>query len=151
MIENGAASIAAGDLWFPNGMVIVPGGKMLIVAETFAARLTAFDLDNGRLANRRVFAGLPGLFPDGICLDAEGAVWVACAGARKVVRVIEGGRITGEILLEDRSAYACMLGGDDRRDLYLCTARDHRPERTVPLRSGRIELARVDVPGPGLP
>ncbi len=150
-IENGAASIAAADLWFPNGAVIAPGGKMLIVAETFAARLTAFALDQGILSNRRVFAELPGLFPDGICLDEEGAVWVACAGNKKVVRVMEGGKITHQIPLQERSAYACMLGGDDRRDLYLCTARDHRPQRTVPLRSGRIERARVDVPGAGLP
>ena len=151
VIENGSASIAADDLWFPNGAVITPDEQTLIIAETFAARLTAFHVEDGRLSNRRVFAELPGIYPDGICLDAEGAIWVACAGGNEVIRVRDGGKITHRIPLEGRHAYACMLGGADRRDLYLCTAADHRPERTVPLRSGRIERVRVQVPGAGWP
>lgn len=148
---DGAVSVAAGDLWFPNGIVITDDQKTMLLAETFAARITAFDLEDGRLANRRVFAELPGIYPDGICLDAEGAVWAACADGNKVIRVFNGGRITHEIPLAGRHAYACMLCGADRRDLYLCTAADHRPDRTLALRSGRIEKLRVAAPGAGLP
>jgi sugar lactone lactonase YvrE len=109
----------------------------LLIAETFAARITAFTVEpGGALSNRRVFAALDGLYPDGMCLDAEGSVWVACAGAHKVIRVASDGAIAAEIPLPDRHAYACMLGGEDRRDLYLCTAADHLPERTTKLRSG---------------
>jgi sugar lactone lactonase YvrE len=149
---GGKVRVAASDLVFPNGIVITPDGKTLIVAETFAARLTAFDIQaDGALANRRVFAPLEGLLPDGICLDEEGAVWVTCPGGHRIVRVREGGQIADNIALPDRDSYACMLGGSHRRDLYICTARHHLPERTKVLRSGRIERVRVQVPGAGLP
>jgi sugar lactone lactonase YvrE len=149
---DGAVSIAAEDLWFPNGAVIVPDGRTLLIAESFGARITAFTIEaGGALSNRRVFAALDGLYPDGICLDAEGAVWVACAGGHKIIRVTASGAIAGEIPLPGRHAYACMLGGDGRRDLYICTARDHLPERTTKLRSGCIEVVRGAVPGAGLP
>lgn len=149
---DGTVSVAAGDLWFPNGAVISPDGRTLLVAESFGARITGFTIEaEGTLSNRRVFAALDGLYPDGICLDAEGAVWVSCAGGHKVIRVTNDGAIAEEISLPDRHAYACMLGGVDRRDLYICTARDHLPERTTKSRSGRIEVVRVAVPGAGLP
>jgi sugar lactone lactonase YvrE len=149
---DGGVSIACEDVWFPNGAVITPDGKTLLLAETFAERITAFEIrDDGQLGDRRVFAGLPGLFPDGTCLDAEGGLWVACAGGNKVIRVVDGGKITNEIPLAGRHAYACMLGGGDRRDLYLCTAADHRPGHIAASRSGRIEVVRVEVPGAGLP
>jgi sugar lactone lactonase YvrE len=152
---DGKVRIAADDLWFPNGAVITPDNRTLIIAETFAARITAFDIQpNGDLANRRVFADIPGIFADGICLDAEGGVWVTCAGGNKIIRVTEGGAITHDIPLPGRHAYACMLGGPDprdRRDLYVCTAQDHLPARTVELRSGRIEMLRVEIPGAGRP
>jgi sugar lactone lactonase YvrE len=149
---DGAVSIACDDVWFPNGAVITPDGTTLLLAETFAERIIAFEIrDDGQLSNRRVFAGLPGIYPDGTCLDAEGGLWVACAGGNKVIRVVDGGKITHEIALAGRHAYACMLGGADRHDLYLCTAADHRPEHTVSSRSGRIEVVRVEVPGAGLP
>lgn len=149
---DGKVRVAADDLLFPNGMVITPEGRTLVVAETLAARLTAFDIQaDGTLTNRRVFAAIEGLIPDGICLDAEGATWVAWPGSNKVIRVREGGEITDTIPLPDRHAYACMLGGDDRRDLYICTAKDHLPQFTREQRAGKIEVARVAVPGAGLP
>jgi sugar lactone lactonase YvrE len=149
---GGTTTVAATDLVFPNGMAITPDGKTLIVAETFAAQLTAFEIQpDGALANRRVFAPLDGLLPDGICLDEEGAVWVACPGGNRLVRVREGGKVAGNIPLPDRDSYACMLGGRDRRDLYICTARHHLPEHTKEMRAGRIEVVRVPVPGAGLP
>lgn len=149
---DGAVSIAAEDLMFPNGAVIAPDGRTLLIAESFGARITAFTIaPGGALSNRRVFATLGGLYPDGICLDAEGAIWVSCAGGHKVIRVTASGAIAEEIPFPDRDAYACMLGGEDRRDLYICTARGHLPDRTTKLRSGRIEVLRVAVPGAGLP
>ncbi len=149
---DGAVRVASGDLWFPNGILISPDGRTLLVAESFGARITAFDIQpGGALTNRRVFAGLPGLYPDGTCLDTEGGVWVTCAGGNRIVRVMEGGAVTHDIPLPGRHAYACMLGGADRRDLYICTAEHHLPDRTVQLRSGRIEVLRVEIPGAGLP
>ena len=149
---NGSVGVAAEDLHFPNGAVITPDGKTLIIAETFAARLTAFDIQqDGALTNRRAFAAVEGMRADGICLDAEGAVWVAWAGGNKIIRVREGGEIADTIPLPDRHAYACMLGGADRRDLYICTARDHLPNVAKEQRAGKIEVVRVEVPGAGLP
>jgi sugar lactone lactonase YvrE len=149
---DGGVRMAADDLHFPNGMVITPDGRTLIVAETLAARLTAFDVQSdGALINRRVFAAIEGLTPDGICLDAEGAVWVAWPGSNKIIRVRDGGEIADTISLPDRHSYACMLGGADRRDLYICTAIGHMPEDLAKGRSGKIEVVRVDVPGAGLP
>ncbi|MEO8025910.1 MAG: SMP-30/gluconolactonase/LRE family protein [Bryobacteraceae bacterium] len=143
----------AEDVWFPNGHVISPDGRTLILAETFGHRLTAFDIaDEGSLSNRRVFAGLDGdVYPDGICLDAEGAVWVACATSECIIRVREGGEVAAMIALPGRRSYACMLGGEDRKTLFICTSTDSRPEKTRELQSGRIEILRVDVPGAGLP
>jgi sugar lactone lactonase YvrE len=148
---DGTVVRAADDLLFPNGTVITPDGGTLIVAETLAARLTAFDVDrDGALSNRRTFAQIDGCFPDGICLDAEGAAWVADARGHRVVRVLEGGRIERTISMGDRHAYACMLGGDDRRTLFLCTNTGSGPAM-ADKRDGRIERVRVDVPGVGRP
>jgi sugar lactone lactonase YvrE len=149
---DGRVREVAGDLHFPNGMVITPDGKTLIVGETLGARLTAFEIrPDGALTNRRVFAAIDGLIPDGICLDAEGAVWVAWPGSNKIVRVREGGEIADTIALPERHAYACMLGGADRRDLYICTALDHMPGVIKEQRAGKIEVVRVEVSGAGLP
>ncbi|HEY3832623.1 MAG TPA: SMP-30/gluconolactonase/LRE family protein [Acidimicrobiia bacterium] len=149
---DGTASEAAGDLGFPNGMVITPDGGTLIVGESFGFRLTAFDIaPDGTLFNRRLWAQLDGATPDGICLDAEGAIWLACPMSHRVVRVAGGGRILDEVSVGDRNAYACMLGGDDRRTLFVCTAESSNPAKTLPKMTGRIENTRVDVPGAGLP
>jgi sugar lactone lactonase YvrE len=147
---DGRVAVAADELAFPNGAVLTPDGDTLIVAERFAARLTAFDVaQDGSLANRRVWAQVAGMVPDGICLDAEGAVWVASPGSRGVLRVKEGGVVVQKIAVEHQ-AYACMLGGADRRTLYVCTAAHHDPAKTTD-HGGRIEAALVDVPGAGLP
>jgi sugar lactone lactonase YvrE len=148
---EGRVSRAAEDLMFPNGMVITEDGATLIVAETFAHRLTAFAIGaGGALGRRRLFAELPGIFPDGICLDAEGAVWVADARGKDVLRIFEGGRIAERTPVGERSVFACMLGGPDRRTLFLCTCTGSGPAMAEK-RDGRIELVRVAVPGAGRP
>jgi sugar lactone lactonase YvrE len=148
---DGTVTRAADDLSFPNGTVITPDGRTLIVAETLAHRLTAFDVAaDGALSNRRLFAPLEGCFPDGICLDAEGAVWVADARTPRVLRVLESGSIERTISTGARFAFACMLGDDDRRTLYLCTSTGSGPAM-ADKRDGAIERVRVDVPGAGLP
>lgn len=147
---DGSAQAVADDLLFPNGTVITPDGT-LIVAETFAHRLTAFRMtDDGGLADRRVFAQFDDVYPDGICLDEEGAVWVADPWGKRLLRVFDGGRVTHSIDLAPRGAYACMLGGDDRRALYVCTNSGSGPA-IADKTDGRIETMRVDVPGAGLP
>ncbi len=125
---DGSATVAADGLSFPNGSVITPDGSSLIVAESWAQRLTAFDLQpDGSLANRRVWAELgAGCAPDGIALDAEGAVWVADAGSKRAIRVREGGGILDEISAAGLDVIACALGGDDGRTLFLCTTPDFR-------------------------
>jgi YD repeat-containing protein len=149
---DGRATVAADDLKFPNGMVITPDGSTLIVGETFGHRVTAFHIaTDGSLDDRRVFAEADELVPDGMCLDAEGAVWVANPVKHEVARVREGGEVVERVSTGDRGAYACMLGGVDRRTLYVCTSLTHDPDESVRLRSGRIEQVRVDVPGAGLP
>jgi sugar lactone lactonase YvrE len=148
---NGRVTRAADELSFPNGTVITPDGGTLVVAETLEHRLTAFDVAaDGTLSKRRVFAHLDGCFPDGICLDAEGAVWVSDARTPRVIRVLDGGRIERTIATGDRFAFACMLGGADRCTLYTCTNTGSGPAM-ADKRDGRIEAVRVDVPGAGLP
>jgi sugar lactone lactonase YvrE len=117
---DGQARAVAEDLQFPNGSVITPDGATLIVGESGAQRLTAFDIGpDGSLANRRTWAEVPGP-PDGICLDAEGCIWVAIPRNRAgVVRVAEGGEVRRHIELDERDAFACMLGGPEGRTLFI--------------------------------
>jgi sugar lactone lactonase YvrE len=148
---EGHARIVAEDLLFPNGTVITPDRQTLIVAETFGNQLTAFDLEeNGSLTNRRVWANLEGVFPDGICLDAEGAIWVAAPYPGEVMRVTKRGSITHRVNVSTRP-YACMLGGDDRCTLFICTAGSAIPDEVRAMPGGKIEIVRVEVPGAGLP
>ncbi len=148
---DGRAEVAAEGLRFPNGAVITPDGGTLVVGETFAARLTAFRIgEDGRLTDRREWARLQGAVPDGICLDAEGAIWVACPVSNQLLRVCEGGAVTHRIP-SDRKAIACMLGGDDGRTLFALTARTTSPDEAPKQRSGRVERVPVDVPGAGWP
>jgi len=148
---DGRAASVGDELVFPNGMVITPDGRTLVVAETFAHRLTAFDVGaDGALGNRRLFAALDSIFPDGICLDAEGAVWVTDARGNRVVRVLQGGRIAQAIDTGARRSFACMLGGPDRRTLFVITNTGSGP-KMAEKSDGRIEIVRVDVPGAGLP
>ena len=149
--SDGRSVSAAEGLVFPNGMVITPDGKTLIVGETFANRLSAFDiLEDGMLANRRVFAETPGCFPDGICLDAEGAVWVSNPQGDSVQRVFEGGRIAQKVGTGARRSFACMLGGADKRTLFVVTNVGSGPA-IAEKKAGCIEIIEVDVPGAGLP
>jgi sugar lactone lactonase YvrE len=149
---DGKARIVASNVLFPNGAVITPDNNTLIVAESFASRLAAFDIrDDGSLTNYAVWANLgKGVIPDGICLDAEGAVWVTNSGGNDVIRVKKGGEVVGRITISLR-AYACILGGLDRKSLYLTTAAPGLFADLKDKRSGRIEVIQVDVPGAGLP
>lgn len=148
---DGQARVVAKDMAFPNGTVITPDGK-LIIAETFAARLTAFDIEaDGSLTKRREWARLAGSFPDGICLDAEGAIWFASPEGRSgVMRVCEGGKVTHHIKVSTK-AYACMLGGPDGRTLFVLTAETISPGGARAKANGRIETVHVEIPGAGLP
>ena len=131
-------------------MVITPDGRTLIVAETFGYRLTAFDITyDGSLTSRRVWASLPEVASDGICLDAEGAIWVATC-SNEVIRVREGGQIVDRVGVSAR-AFACMLGGAERRTLFIMAAESFNAEEVRAKRSGRIETATVEIPGAGLP
>lgn len=146
---DGTASPAADELLFPNGTVITPDGSTLIVGESFGARLTAFDVAaDGSLSNRRVWAQLDGAVPDGICLDSDGAIWVAGPTSNEVVRVREGGEVLARIPF-DRGVFACMLGDDGF--LYVCTAHESSPAEAAKQRSGRIERIAVDVSRAGYP
>jgi sugar lactone lactonase YvrE len=148
---DGRVREAAGDLHFPNGMVIAPDGRTLIVAETLALRLTAFDIAaDGSLSNRRVWATLGMRAPDGICLDANGHVWVANAIAPECVLVAPGGAIVATVVT-DQPCFACMLGGEDGRTLYAMTAPTSVAELVSKGRQGRIACARVETPGAGRP
>jgi sugar lactone lactonase YvrE len=148
---DGSVRSVAEDLSFPNGSVITPDGRTLIVGESWGARLTAFDIaSDGSLSGRRVWAELPGTVPDGCCLDADGAIWAASPMTRQVVRVHEGGEISERIETEPM-AIACMLGGEDRRTLFILTAPGVAAEECREKRSARIETVEVDVPGAGWP
>ncbi len=138
-------------LLFPNGMVITPDGGTLIVAETFGARLTAFDLSaSGELTNGRIWASLEGIHPDGITLDADGAIWIASPRAKSVFRIAEGGQVLEAIELE-QDCFACMLGGEDGKTLFMLTAGTFDGRESIERKTGRVEVVAVDVPKAGLP
>jgi sugar lactone lactonase YvrE len=164
---DGATTVAAEDLWFPNGMMITDDG-MLIVAETFAARLTAFDIrPDGSLAGRRVWAQVepspePGdtetmlsavtLAPDGCALDAEGHVWAANALAGALCRVAPGGQVVDEVPMPDGlGVYACGLGGEDGRTLIACAAPDFYEHARTAAREAVLLTTTVEGPHAGLP
>lgn len=141
----------ANDLHVPNGPVISADGKRLIVAESWAKRLTAFDIqDDGSLTNRRLFAELD-VSPDGICLDAEGAIWVAGFNSDRFVRVREGGEVTHCVRVKDRYPVACTLGGADGRTLFCLTFKGSIKELGKIKDASRIETVRVEVPAGGSP
>jgi sugar lactone lactonase YvrE len=143
---DGSARIVARDMRFPNGMALTKNGKVLIVAETLGKCLSAFDVaEDGALSNRRVWASLETAMPDGICIDAEDAVWLASPPTQEFLRVKEGGEITHRISVPGQ-AIACALGGTDGRTLFLTTGRLARPQRALEERQGRIETVRVEVP-----
>ncbi len=145
---DGAARQVAGDLAFPNGVAVTPDGATLIIAESYANRLTAFDIGpDGGLAHRRLWADLGDGAPDGICLDAEGAVWYADVPNRRCVRVREGGEVLATVEL-DLGCFACILGGPDRRTLFIVAAQwPPNPAAAT----GVVCTMPVEVPGVGWP
>jgi len=147
---DGSARQVADGLAFPNGIVVTPENSTLIVAESYGNRLTAFDIAaDGGLSNRRVWAdlgdGVPDGIPDGICLDAEGAVWYADVPNERCVRVGEGGEMLQTVEV-DRGCFACMLGGEDGRTLFMVAA-DMRSEA----RTGQVLTVGAPAPGAGWP
>jgi sugar lactone lactonase YvrE len=164
--EDGCATVAAVGLGFPNGMVLTPNGRTLIVAETTMNRLSAFEVASSGLSRRRTWAAFgktptsrnfDELFaqldvaPDGICLDAEGAVWVADAKHRRCIRVAEGGHILEELTTDGLGAFACMLGGSNGRTLFVCVAPTFHEEEASTNHHAAIWMTTVDVPRAGLP
>lgn len=149
--------IAADNLFFPNGTVISEDNKTLIIGESYAARLTAFDInDDGSLSNRRIWADLSQIkegyrpVPDGICMDEEDAIWLASPSTSQVLRVKEGAILLDTLPVET-NAYACVLGGKDRKTLFVCTSGDSDKNSCIKKRQGKIEIIDVDVPGKGIP
>jgi sugar lactone lactonase YvrE len=163
---DGTAGIAAQDLDFPNGTVLTPDRRTLIVAETLANRLSAFTVSDEKLAGRRTWAAFgdpptttdvglilkeAAVLADGICLDAEGAVWVADVVKQRLIRVAEGGAILDELKTEGLCAFACMLGGDDGRTLFACVAPTFDETEAAAHHRAAILMTRVAVPHAGLP
>lgn len=151
VLPDGSVRQVADDIHFGNGMAITPDGSTLIVAESWARRLSAFDIaDDGGLSNRRVWAETEGP-PDGICLDAEGAVWYADVPNGRCVRVRQGGEVLQKIEL-DLGAFACMLGGPDRRTLFMLAAEWGGFEGVdETARTGQVLVAEAPAPGAGQP
>jgi sugar lactone lactonase YvrE len=149
---HGLARRVAGDLAFPNGMLVTPDNATLIVAESYAKRLSAFEIGaDGNLSRRRVWADLGDGVPDGICLDAEGAVWYADVPNKRCVRVREGGEVLQRIEL-DRGCFACALGGADRSTLFMMAAEWNGPARMfAEPRTGQVLAAKAPAPGVGWP
>jgi sugar lactone lactonase YvrE len=175
---DGSSAVVDREVMFPNGSVVTPDNRTLIVGETMGQRLTAFDIaEDGTLSNRRTFADMTGRGPDGIALDAEGAVWVADANGHACVRVREGGEVTDVIDVSTPAGgdgvstpaggdgvstpaggdgvgpthcFACALGGPDRRTLFLLTGAGFSRD-AIRSRTGSIQITDVDVPGAGWP
>lgn len=163
---DGGVMQTGGEVFFPNGSCITPDGKTFLLAETFLGRISAFDvMDDGLLANRRIWAqfgdpivmtdtataanSLP-ILPDGMCLDAEGCLWVACAKSHGAYRVREGGEIIEKVEVGEQTVFAPALGGEDGKTLYLCCAApimtlDHAASHEATLR-----VCQVDVPAASL-
>ncbi len=152
---DGESAVVADGIQFPNGAVITPDGGTLIVGESWGQRLTAFDVEaDGSLSNQRVWADLARNSvgpPDGICLDADGAIWVAVpTNPGALARVAEGGEVLERIEVPDMGVYACMLGGEGRKTLFSLEAPTSNPQPGDP-RRGRIRAFDVEVGGAGLP
>ena len=150
---DGTVRQVANDLQFPNGIAITPDNQTLIVAESYSSRLTAYDIAaDGSLSGRRVWAELDNAAPDGICLDAEGAIWYADVPNRHCVRVREGGELLATVAL-DRGCFACILGGADGRTLFIVAAEFAGPASFAPgaPRTGQVVTVPAPAPGAGWP
>jgi sugar lactone lactonase YvrE len=150
--RDGSARQVADSIAFPNGMAVTPDNSTLIIAESHGKRLTAFDIAvDGSLSNRRVWADLDGGVPDGICIDADNAVWYGDVPNKRCVRVREGGEVLQTINL-DRGCFACMLGGADKRTLFLMAAEWHGFERMADgAQTGQVLTAEAPARGVGWP
>jgi sugar lactone lactonase YvrE len=151
---DGSVELTGSDLMFPNGIAITAGGGTLIVAESFAFRLSAFDIgDDGRLSNKRLFAQFANPetdLADGICIDAEDGVWVGCPVAGEYRRVVAGGEVTDVVRTDPAAPFgpACALGGPDMRTLFLATTRTTLADLAGGWAGdGRIDMTAVKVPG----
>jgi sugar lactone lactonase YvrE len=166
VMPDGTARVASDQLGFPNGMVLTPDCRTLIVAETMMNRLSAFSVTGDSLSERKTWAafGEPpkstavreileqaAVVPDGICLDAEGAVWVADVFNNRLIRVIEGGTIVEERETDGVNAFACMLGGEDGRTLFACVAPTFNEAEASLNHRASILMTKVRVPHAGLP
>lgn len=149
---DGAARQVADGVEFPNGMVVTPDNSTLIVAESYGKRLTAFDIaTDGSLSNRRLWADLDDGVPDGICLDSDGGVWYADVPNKRCARVREGGAVL-QIIDLDRGCFACMLGGADRRTLFMVTNDWRGPEGMASgPPAGQVVMAPAPASGAGWP
>jgi len=150
---DGSSQAATPGVLCPNGMAITADGKTLIVGQSASAEVLGFDLaKDGTVSNRQVYAELPeGRIADGICVDAEGAVWVASPITKEFVRIKKGGEVTDIISTGERHAIACMLGGEDRKTLFCMTSAGIHLSASPEVLEGAIEIATVDVPGAGWP
>jgi sugar lactone lactonase YvrE len=143
--------LAADDMHFPNGSVVTPDGRTLIVAETLALRLTAFDIaTDGSLSNRRVWAPTGMRAPDGICLDVDGNIWVANPMAPECVLFAPGGEVL-QTVETSQPCYACMLGGEEERTLFMLTAPSAEQTTAAQTSHGRIESLEVSAARAGYP
>jgi sugar lactone lactonase YvrE len=148
---DGKVTIAAGDLRFPNGPVITPDGRTLILGETLGGCLTAFDIaDDGVLKNRRQWASTWPRAPDGICLDTDGAIWIANPIAPECARIAQGGEVL-EVVDTGAPCFACMLGGADGKTLFMLIAPSSDAETAAAEPKGQLIVAKVDSPRAGLP
>jgi sugar lactone lactonase YvrE len=148
---DGSIHVAAEDMHFPNGTVITPDGKTLIVGETLGGALTAFDIGaDGELSNRRLWASTLPRVPDGIALDANGHIWVANPIAPECALIAEGGEVV-EVIDTGQPCYACMLGGEDGRTLFMLTAKSSDAHEAAATPTGKLLIATVDAPHAGWP
>lgn len=149
---DGSARLVADGITFPNGMIVTPDNSTLIVADSFGKRLTAFDIaTDGSLSKQRIWADLGDGAPDGLCFDAENAVWYGDVPNQRCVRVREGGEVLQTIEL-DRGCFACMLGGANKQTLFMLTAEWHGFEHmTDGARTGQIRTIEAPAPGVGWP
>lgn len=152
VLPSGEARVVADDLAFPNGTVILDGGRTLVVAESDGGRLSAFDIAaDGSLSSRRLYADLGEHMPDGICLDREGGIWVSSFEHDVYLRVLDGGEVTDRVPVPGRRAVACQLGGADGRTLFCLTCESSWEDVCAGGGRARVETARVAVPGAGSP
>jgi sugar lactone lactonase YvrE len=148
---DGSATRVADGIAFANGMAVTPDNATLILAESYGNRLTAFDVaEDGGLSNRRDRADLGGGVPDGICLDAEGAVWYSDVPNKRCVRVRQGGEVLETVQL-DRGCFACALGGDDRRTLFMMAAEFSSTAAMSGQRTGQVLTTSAPAPAAGWP